>query len=317
MERRSRRTIQRLGRTPKYSALLLALLFASVCPSASAAAQETGKQFDTPGATIYYEVIGSGAGTPLVLVNGGPGFDHTYLHVSPAWNSLAAGRRVVFYDQRGNGRSTAKRGQTYSLADQIDDLDALRAHLGFERMDLLGHSWGGFLVMAYAARHPDRIAHLMIIDSAAPVFHDTVFLFKDVFPEVVERRSGFSFADEFGNAKATEGELREYLSMLFYSTEKRDAFLAGFSSSSFSRAVNRAVNQDIVRFDLNPEIRKFKFPVLVVTGRYDMNVAPSVAYKIHQSIPGSSFAVFERSGHMPFYEEPGSFADLLQSFLGK
>jgi proline iminopeptidase len=79
--------------------------------------------------------------------------------------------------------------------------------------------------------------------------------------------------------------------------------------------VNEAVNHDISRFDLGPEIQKFKFPVLVVTGRYDMNVAPLTAYKIHQAIPGSAFVVFERSGHLPFYEEPEEFAKTLEGFL--
>jgi proline iminopeptidase len=107
-----------------------------------AAAEESGQTFETPGATIYFEVTGSGSGVPLVLVNGGPGFDHTYLHLSPVWDALGKNRRVVFYDQRGNGRSVGEhKGQTLTLKDQIEDLEALRAHLGAERIDLLGHSW--------------------------------------------------------------------------------------------------------------------------------------------------------------------------------
>ncbi|MGH9865042.1 MAG: alpha/beta fold hydrolase, partial [Candidatus Acidiferrales bacterium] len=94
---------------------------------------EHGTTFNAPGATIYYEVFGSGAGTPLFVANGGPGFDHNYLHVSDAWDTLAQSRRVVMWDQRGDGRSgPLKPGQSCTLADQINDLDALRAHLGFD-----------------------------------------------------------------------------------------------------------------------------------------------------------------------------------------
>jgi proline iminopeptidase len=80
--------------------------------------------------------------------------------------------------------------------------------------------------------------------------------------------------------------------------------------------VNEAVEHDVSRFDLNPEIRKFKFPTLVITGRYDINVAPSVAYKIHKAIPGSKFVVLERSGHLPFFEEPEAFVRAVEGFLG-
>ena len=304
----------RPGILSKFLAILLLAFLSGPC----FARDESGSRFDANGVSIYYEVSGSGSGVPLVVANGGPGFDHTYLHLSPAWDSLAKNRRVVFYDQRGTGRSTpVAAGKTFTLKDQLDDLEALRVHLGAERIDLLGHSWGGFLVMAYAARYSQHISHLLIMDSAAPAFKDTLFLFDDVFPEAIERQKAVTFADDLGDQAATEAGLREYLTMLFYSPEKRDAFVGKLPASVFKKEVNRAVVRDVNRFDLNPEIRKFHFPVLVITGRYDMNVAPLVAYKIHQAISGSRFAVFERSGHLPFYEEPEGFVREVEQFLAK
>lgn len=294
------------------------LMLLMSCASASALAdeQESGRLFNAPGAVLYYEVRGSGPGTPLFILNGGPGFDHTYLHCSPAWDSLAKHRPVIFYDQRGNGRSPAlKAGQSCTLADQLADLEALRGHLGFQRIDVLGHSWGGYLAMAYAARNPGRVAHLIICDSAAPKWQDTIFLFKDIFPEGVERQQALAFAQTLGDGAAGKASIKEYLSMLFYSPEKRDAFLVNASSYAFSPSINAALDQDIQRFDLNPELPKFRFPTLVITGRYDINVAPAVAYKIHQAIPQSRFVVFERSGHLPFYEQPEEFVKAVEEFL--
>jgi proline iminopeptidase len=292
------------------------LLFLSAVIPLRATNNENGQLFDGPGGKLYYELIGAGNATPLVLVNGGPGFDHTYLHTSPAWETLAKNRRVVFYDQRGNGRSAAlKPGQSCTLADQIDDLDALRAHLGFEKMDLLGGSWGGYLAMAYSARHPDHVAHLILVDSAAPKFSDTIFLFDQVFPDTTERQASTAFARELGDKADDDANIREYLSMIFYSPEKRDAFLKQIGPGAYNKEVNQAVTRDIARFDLNPEIRKFRFPTLVITGRYDMNVAPLVAYRIHKEIPGSRFVVFEKSSHLPFTEEPEAFANTMEDFL--
>ena len=284
----------------------------------SAAVPEAGATFEAPGATIWYEVRGGGAATPLVIVNGGPGFDHSYLHCGDCWDRLAKSRRLVFYDQRGTGRSgELKQGQYCTLADQIADLEALRGHLGFEKVDLLGHSWGGYLVMAYAARHPDRVAHLLIVDSAAPKIQDTVFLFKNIHPETQAREDALAFAVELGDAEAISADLKEYMSMLFYTTEAREAFLARSPTFSYRQNVNKAVWGDLQRFDLNPELPKFRFPTLVVTGRYDFNVAPSVAWAIHRAIPGSELAVFEKSGHLPFCEEADAFVARLEAFLSR
>jgi proline iminopeptidase len=103
--------------------------------------------------------------------------------------------------------------------------------------------------------------------------------------------------------------------MIFYSPELRDRFLAREKEFLYRQSVNKLVWSDLQRFDLNPELPHFKFPTLVVTGRYDFNVAPSVAWKIHKAIPGSEFAIFEKSGHMPFYEEPDAFVKRVESFL--
>jgi proline iminopeptidase len=214
------------------------------------------------------------------------------------------------------GRSAPlKEGQSCTLANQIDDLEALRAHLGYEKIDLLGHSWGGYLSMAYAARHPERISHLILVDSAAAKWSDTIFLFNQVFPQTTERQDAFAFADELGDQSASNASIHEYLTMLFYSPEKRDGFVAQMGPGVFNKKVNQAVASDLARFDMNPEIRKFRFPVLVITGQFDMNVAPVVAYKIHQAIAGSRFVVFERSGHIPFYEEPEAFDRAVEDFL--
>jgi proline iminopeptidase len=277
-----------------------------------------GTVFKAPGARIWYEVRGTAPGRPLVMVNGGPGFDHTYVLCSDAWDVLARKRRVAFYDQRGNGRSGRLAvGQSCTLADQIDDLDALRAQLGAAQIDLIGHSWGGYLVMAYAVKHPDRVAHLIIADSAAPKWGDTEFIFKYIFPEGVERQGVLDFSDALGDTTAGQESLREYLQMLFVSAEKRDEFLSRRSTYHYAREVNEKLNADLARYDMWPALPGLTMPTLVLTGRYDINVAPSTAWRIHKAIPGSRWAVFEKSGHLPYFEEPERFVNVVEEFLGR
>jgi proline iminopeptidase len=227
-------------------ALVLGALVPSLVQATPARPSGAGKTFTASGARLWYEVRGDAAGRPLVMVNGGPGFDHTYVLCSDAWDTIARSRRVVFYDQRGNGRSGALRaGQSCTLADQIADLEALRTRLGVERFDLLGHSWGGYLVMAYAARHPQHVAHLLIVDSASPKWTETDFIFKYVFPEGIERQGSLDFFDGLGDTAAGKASLAEYMGMLFVSESKRDEFLSRLSTYRYARSVNEVLYADL------------------------------------------------------------------------
>lgn len=272
----------------------------------------------TADSTIYYARAGASSGVPLFMLNGGPGIDHTYFHASPVWENLGGSRPIIFYDQRGTGKSSiVEKDEQCTLMDELTDLEALQKQLEYAQIDILGHSWGGYLGMAYTARYPGQVRRLILVDSAAPRIDDTVFLFKNIFPETVERQDAVAFAAEFGDEDAIQADLTEYLSMLCYSSEKRDAWLAQADPTGFRQHVNRMLWQDAQRFDLNPEIRKFTQPTLVITGRYDINVAPSVAYHIHQTIPNSRFEVFEHSGHLPWFEEPEAFAHVVDQFLSE
>jgi len=275
-----------------------------------------GQELPLGDVTLYYEVHGIASGIPLFVVNGGPGLDHSYLEVAAIWRELETRRQVIFYDQRGTGRSSRlAAGQSCGLADQLTDLHALRQHLGFEQVDLLGHSFGGLLAMAYSARYPQHVHKLILVGSVAPKLDDTVFLFEQVSPETTVRRNALAFRADLGDEEAILADLRKHFSMCFYSPQKRDAFLSVADSFTYRDEVRKMLWTDAAQFDLGPELAKFQLPTLVITGRHDLNVAPVVAFKIHQAIAGSRFAVFEESGHLPFFEEPEMFLNAVDSFL--
>jgi proline iminopeptidase len=102
-----------------------------------------------------------GAGRPILVLHGGPDFDHTYLR--PELDVLAGSFRLVFYDQRGRGRSG---NGDVSLVSELADADAVRAEAGAERVAVLGHSWGGLLAAEYAVRHPERVSHLILLNTS-------------------------------------------------------------------------------------------------------------------------------------------------------
>src|SRR4029077_4954036 len=177
-----------------------------------------------------------------------------------------------------------RKGQSCTLADQVADLDALRRQLGVDQFDLLGHSWGGYLVMAYAAKHPAHVAHLIIADSAAPKWSDTEFIFKYIYPEGTGKQGRLDFGDALGDTAEANASLREYFQMLFVSAAKRDEFMSRFNTYRYTRSVNDVLNADLAKYDMWPVLPTLHMPTLVVTGRFDINVAPSTAWKIHNAI---------------------------------
>jgi proline iminopeptidase len=200
------------------------------------------------------------------------------------------------------------------MTAQVADLDALRAQLGLQKFDLIGHSWGGLLAMGYASAHPEHIERLILIDSAAPAWKDTLFLFDKVFPDVGAKDE--AIGKTLGRTpEAAKEHLTNYFSMLFYSQQNHDRFLAGITDPGQNSVVNAAVNKAIAKLDLNPELPKFAFPTLVLHGRFDMNVAVLTAWKTYKAIPGAKIVIFVQSGHLPFYEEPDKFTQTVEDFL--
>jgi len=271
----------------------------------------------TPGADLAYEIYGApSAATPVIIANGGPGFSHVYLLQNDVFTTLLAhDRQVIFYDQRGDGKSNLlKPDAPQDMNAQVADLDAIRAQLGFQRFDLIGHSWGGLLAMGYASAHPEHIEKLVLIDSAAPAWKQTLFLFSQVFPDVGAKDKEID--EKLGKTpEATKEHLTNYFSMLFYSQENHDRFLAGITDPGQNTAVNTAVNKAIANLDLNPQLPNFAFPTLVMHGRFDMNVAVLTAWKTYKAIPNAKIVIFAKSGHLPFYEEPDKFTQTLNDFL--
>ena len=271
----------------------------------------------TPDVDLAYEVYGaSSSATPIIIANGGPGFSHTYLLQNDVFTTrLAHDRQIVLYDQRGDGKSKLLRPDApQDMTSQVADLDALRAKLGFQKFDLIGHSWGGLLAMGYASAHPEHINKLVLIDSAAPAWKGTLFLFDKVFPDVGAKDE--EITKKLGRSpEAAKEHLDNYFSMLFYSQENHDRFLAGITDPGENNVVNAAVGKAIANLDLNPELPKFHFPTLVMHGRFDMNVAVLTAWKTYKAIPNARIVIFAKSGHLPFYEEPDKFTQVLNDFL--
>jgi len=271
----------------------------------------------TPDADLSYETFGSrGAEIPLIAVNGGPGLSHAYMMQNDLWQRAAEHRLVVLYDQRGTGASKKVQANAPQTMDaQVADLDAIRNALSLDRIAVLGDSYGGMIAMAYAAAHPEHIARLILSDSAAPSWSTMVHLLPQVFPDREEQGDAEAKKLAADPERAAQAGLVNHMRMMFYSPEMRDAYVSHMGDLGFVPAVGRAVQQATENLDLTPALANFHFPTLVITGRHDMNVAPLTAWRMAHAIPGAHIVFFEKSGHLPAYEEPEKYLKVLETFL--
>src|SRR6476661_5607685 len=114
-------------------------------------------------AELYSREIGQGPA--IVVLHGGPDFDHTYL--LPDLDRLSDSYRLIYYDQRGRGRSAqGVKPEDVTLASDIADLDEVRQHFKLNSVILLGHSWGTVLALEYALRYPGRVSRLILMNPA-------------------------------------------------------------------------------------------------------------------------------------------------------
>jgi len=120
--------------------------------------------FQVNGVSLFERRMGAG---PLVVVlHGGPGAHHDYL--LPQYDRLATGRELLYYDQRGGGRSPVPRETPVGWQEHVADLEAIRGALALERLTLCGYSWGGLLALLYYVEHPERVDRLALVSPASP-----------------------------------------------------------------------------------------------------------------------------------------------------
>ena len=276
----------------------------------------------TPEVELAYYTYGTpSAALPVIAVNGGPGLSHAYMVQNDLWQRVARHRLVVLYDQRGTGASKhLQPNASQTMTAQVADLEAVRAALHLDKVALVGDSYGGFLSMAYTAAHPEHVARLILSDSPPPNMKEMVHLLPQVFPDTIqageaEEKRLAAPGTPAANEAAAQASLVNHFRMIFYSPEKLKEYLAHMGDIGFVPSVAEAVSQSAEALDLNAAAGKFACPTLVITGRYDMNVAPLNAWRMAHTIPHAKIVFFEESGHLPAYEEPEKYLQVLEDFL--
>lgn len=266
-----------------------------------------------PGAELFVRRVGGGR--PVVVLHGGPGADHEYLR--PGFDALADGRELIYYDQRGGGRSPVPRDVPVGWTEQVADLEALRHHWALEQLTVVGYSWGGLLALLYGLAHPGRIERLALV-SPAPAWREArerfeaVFSHRNLDPAFQEERrvlreSGLRERDP----AAFQQRIFELSVAPYFFDPSRARDLTPF------RVVGRTQQEvwhSLGNYDLRPRLPELAgIPALVLHGEADP--IPIDAARVAADLLGAEFHPVPRCGHVPYVEAFETFRTVVGSFL--
>ncbi|GAB3642566.1 alpha/beta fold hydrolase [Spirosoma arcticum] len=300
------------------------LLFTLLLVALSATAQTTPVTTDSialSNAMLYYHAYGTG--TPIVILSGGPGI--SAFQESDVAENLGKTYRTVLFEQRGTGRSWTRPldKTTINLATAIDDLDQLRKRLGVDKLNLYGHSWGGMLASAYAAKHPDRVNSLLLV-GAGEANVQRYFITE---ANMKLRRAPFADSLKYWSDSVNVQRDRQRAALerrrlgrmpYFYNTKKIDQYGLQVSKGVMNQKMGDLMWSDLFRsrFNLDSTLSAYKGPVLLVFGWQDA-IGAATFYPYKQTLPQAEVQGINFCGHFPNLEQPENFFDIVNDFLGR
>jgi pimeloyl-ACP methyl ester carboxylesterase len=262
----------------------------------------------------------AGEGDPLICLPGGPMQASVYLE---DLGGLSAHRALVRLDLRGTGDSAAPADRaSYRCDRQVDDVEALRAHLGLERIDLLGHSAGGTLAVLYAARHPDRVGRLALLNPSPRVVG--LEIADADRREVAELRRGEDWFPEafaaFERIWAGQATATEWGAIAPFSYGRWDAASQAFHAREATQTNGDAAAVYYSAGAIDPDavrtaVADLRAPVLLVAGEYDVGLPPKRAADFAGMFPRAELAVAPGAGHFPWLDSPQWLVATLADFL--
>ncbi|MDR1949217.1 MAG: alpha/beta hydrolase [Spirochaetaceae bacterium] len=239
------------------------------------------------------------------ILHGGPGSDHS--SYVPALNPLTGYMQLVYIDYRGNGRSDYPGEETYTIEQNVKDLEALRRYLGLEKIVLLGQSYGGIVAQAYAITYPENLRGLILVTTAPS--HEMLGRARE---ELRKRGTAeqIAMADTYlwpGKFPDNETYLTYYrLFADLYARRKisPESFEESIAREILSyKALNRGFGGDLQTFDFTSRLHTIRCPVLLIGGSFDWVTPIECTHEIAKHIPHCRTVIMEESSHFVFYDQ--------------
>lgn len=273
------------------------------------------------GVNIFVKSVGDERNYPLFLLHGGPGLDHTEMW--PWFDRLSDQFRLLYVDQRGQGRSQRVDPATLSLSRFAADVTALARALGLPRYAVLGHSFGSFVTLAHAIEQGDASHYVLSgctasFTKTAPEIEHNLATFE---PVALREQVTQSWALE-PHARTQEdvAKIMDMQMAFHFATTTSDAYRRYMEVEAEGRAVYSpevlayfATNQYAIEYE--DQLRGIRAPTLVVTGRHDRTCTPRASHELHTGIPGSELVIVPDAGHMTYVEQPDIYFGAMSAFF--
>jgi len=299
-------------------AIVVTALLVGPSTGDASAAPASMKPFTAVGpGGVHLHAWASSAGrraATLIVINGGPGFSHL---AEPPAGVLAPQFRVVVYDQRGTGLSRAAHDRTFDLSHQVGDLEALRRRLGAQRVDLLGHSWGGLIAAAYAARYPQRAGALVLADAepadATAAARGFAFLTQRIAALMVSGLIPSPLPPVVGDD--CSAHINAYTPAYLANPKLRVPLLPRGACSEATFIQTNAALTPSARKTVLSELRRYHGRALIIFGREDPFRAAFQAPDVAElSTAHVQLKVLPHAGHLVWAESP-QFFPIVRTFL--
>lgn len=259
---------------------------------------------------------------PLFVLHGGPGLDHTMF--GDHLDRLSGDCRLLFVDQRAQGRSDPAPPETWTIGEMAADVERLAQTLELERYAVLGHSYGAFVALHHAVEFPGRpVATIISAGVPAAAFLEVVQRNLEAF-EPVELRQQVTDSWARESEARTQEDCRSLFSdqLPFHFRDPHDpridAMRADLAGAVYSPDVMRAAaTSDYGTIDVQHRLAGVSHPVLVLAGRHDRTCSVEAAHAIADGTPDSELVIFEDSGHMMFAEEQDKYTAAVADFLAR
>ncbi|MED4584279.1 alpha/beta hydrolase [Brevibacillus choshinensis] len=283
------------------------------------------------GTRIFFDVEGMGwvPDGPVLrqkptcfVLHGGPGGDHT--GYKPGLTPLTEEMQLVYIDNRGSGHSDKGPQESYSLENNLEDIEALRRHLGLEKIVLHGHSYGGMVAQAYALRYPEHVAGLLLL-TTSPSYE-----FLDKAKKVVEEKGtpemkaiaqvlwdgAFSSKEQLSTFYELMAPLYSVTHNAEPSDEERKAGMdARERSNRCYEALNEGFGGFLKSFDLREQLPSISAPTLVMGARHDWITPVEDSEEIASLIPECELVIFENSSHSVIKDEHAHYVSTVLDFV--
>lgn len=269
------------------------------------------------GNRLAVEVLGPEGAPVIITHHGAPGLG-SRAEPRASFGRLADAYRVVVFDARGSGQSEGH--GTFSHEQWAADIEALREWIGAERICMAGGSYGGFMAMEYAIRYPDRVAALVLRDTAADNSHSELARRNALASDrVTVDMAKFDRID--AGQVADDDDLRdcwrEILPLYDFNYDPASVERKVAATPYRYQAHNYAFSTNLPHYDLKPQLPGVTAPTLITVGRTDWITPVSCSETIAGLIPDSRLVIFERSGHSPQIEEASAWTTTVRDFLAE